>query len=387
MNLITKIKLLQHIKMNKMKLSIVLIPLILLVACGDGNTKPGPMSAAKPFEVVSIPTKDITSYTTYPASVEGIVNSEVRAKISGYITDVLVDEGQKVRKGEVLFKLETQSLSQDAAAASANVNAAQVEVDKLKPLVEKNIISSVQLESAKAKLQQAKSTYNSVNANINYGNIKSPVDGFVGSIRFRRGALVSPSDQQSLTTVADISEVFAYFSMNEKDYLDFIQDTDGEDISEKIKNLPKVKLVLANGRIYEEEGTIETINSQVDEATGAITFRAKFSNPSRILSNGNSAKIMIPKRFKDVLVVPKESTFERQGSTYVYKVSKKDSMAVSTSISIIAEVDNLYLVDNGIQMGDAIVATGVVKIRGETKIIPQPVVFDSIAKPMQKVFR
>lgn len=373
--------------MNKLKSFIYSIPVLVISSCGDGNsgqntTANGP----KPFQVVEIPTQDITSFTTYPASIEGIVNSEVRAKISGYITDVLVDEGQQVRKGETLFKLETQSLTQDAAAANANVNAAQVEVDKLKPLVEKNIISNVQLETAKAKLQQAQSSYNSINANINYGLIKSPVDGYVGSIRFRRGALVSPTNTSPLTIVADISEVYAYFSMNEKDYLDFIQDTKGEAIADKIKNLPKVKLILANGRVYDQEGTIETINSQVDEATGAITFRAKFHNPSRLLTNGNSAKIQIPKIYKDVIVVPKESTYERQGNTYVYKVGK-DSMAVSTALNLISEVENLFLVKDGIKAGDQIVALGVDKLRGESKIIPKPVPFDSIAKPIQKVFR
>ena len=315
MNIRITTKSIQYTKMDRIKLIIGLFPVFLLVSCGGKATDQNAMNnGPKPFQVVVVPTQDITSYTTYPASIEGIVNSEVRAKISGYITDVLVDEGQKVSKGETLFKLETQSLTQDAAAARANVNAAHVEVDKLKPLVEKDIISNVQLETAKAKLQQAQSSYNSINANINYGLIKSPVDGFVGSIRFRRGALVSPTNQLPLTMVADISEVFAYFSMNEKDYLDFIQDTEGTDISEKIKNLPKVKLILANGRVYDEEGTIETINSQVDEATGAITFRAKFDNPSRILSNGNSAKIQIPKPYEDATVILKESTYERQGS-------------------------------------------------------------------------
>lgn len=382
-----QIKLYRHTKMNKMRIALLLLPLLVLTSCGEGNaTKNKVSDEAVPFQVITIPTKDVTAFTTYPASVEGIVNSEVRAKISGYITDVLVDEGQQVKKGEVLFKLETASLSQDAAAARANVNAAQVEVDKLKPLVEKNIISTVQLETAKAKLQQAQSTYNGINANINYGAIKSPVDGFVGSIRFRRGALVSPTNQQPLTTVADISSIYAYFAMNEKDYLDFIQDTPGATKSDKIKNLPKVNLILANGRVYDEEGIIETINSQVDQATGAITFRAKFDNPARILSNGNSAKIQIPKLFKEVIVVPKESTYERQGNTYVYKVAK-DSMAVSAALTIIAEVDNLYLVKSGVNVGDRIVATGVNTIRGETKIAPDPVSFDSIAKPIQKVFR
>ena len=298
----------------------------------------------------------------------------------------MVDEGQKVRKGQTLFRLETQTLSQDAAAARANVNAAQVEVDKLKPLVEKNIISNVQLETAKAKLQQAKSGYNSIAANIDYGNIKSPVDGYVGSINLRKGALVSPSSQVPMTTVSDISKVYAYFSMNEKEYLDFIQNAEGKDIEEKIKKLPKVQLLLANGSLYEEEGTIETINSQVNANTGSISFRAVFDNPSRILTNGNSGKIKIPKVYTDAVVVPQEATYEQQGSIYVYKVGE-DGMATSTKIETTAEVGNLYVVASGLQKGDKIVAKGANKLRGNSKINPQEMPFDSIAKPIEKVFR
>jgi membrane fusion protein (multidrug efflux system) len=359
----------------------------LLLSCGNNEEAPrqGPQGPV-PFQVTEIPHKTVVGHTSYPTSIEGIINSEVRAKISGYITEVLVDEGQKVRKGQTLFKLETQSLNQDAAAAKANVNAAQVEVDKLKPLVEKDIISNVQLETAKAKLQQAQSSYNSIGANIDYGNIKSPVDGFVGSIRLRKGSLVSPSNQEPLTTVSDISEVYAYFSMNEKEYLDFIQNAEGKDIEEKIKNLPKVTLVLANGSTYEEEGRIGAVNSQVNANTGSISFRAVFNNPTRLLTNGNSGKIRIPKTYKDAVVVPKESTYEQQGSTYVYKIMQ-DSTAVSTRINIKAEVDNLYVVSDGVKAGDKIVAKGVAKLRGETKVKPMEVPFDSIAKPIEKVFR
>lgn len=369
-------------------LPIALGILLLFSSCGDDKSAQQAQGApqAPTLPVVAIPTKTVTAYTTYPASIEGIVNSQVQAKISGYITDVLVDEGQKVKRGQTLFLLETQTLSQDAAAASANVNAAQVEVDKLKPLVEKNIISNVQLETAKAKLQQAKSGYNSIAANIDYGNIKSPVDGYVGSINLRKGALVSPSSQIPMTTVADISKVYAYFSMNEKEYLDFIQNAEGKTIEEKIKKMPKVQLLLANGSLYEEEGTIETINSQVNANTGSISFRAIFDNPSRILTNGNSGKIKIPKVFTDALVVPQESTFEQQGSVYVYKVGQ-DSTATSTKITIAAEVENLYVVDAGLEKGDKIVAKGANKLRGDTKIKPQEMPFDSIAKPIEKVFR
>jgi len=374
--------------MKKTQLLIVLfISSLALTSCGNDTkqqAQAGPQTPTLP--VVSVPTKTVTAYTIFPTSIEGIVNSEVRAKISGYITDVLVDEGQKVRRGQTLFRLETQSLSQDAAAAKANVNAAQVEVDKLKPLVEKNIISNVQLETAKAKLQQAKSGYNSIAANIDYGNIKSPVDGYVGSIKLRKGSLISPTSQTPLTTVSDISKVYAYFSMNEKEYLDFIQNAEGSDIEEKIENLPKVQLILANGNLYEQEGTIETINSQVNAQTGSISFRAIFDNPSRILTNGNSGKIQIPKVYTDALVVPKESTYEQQGSTYVYKVGK-DSTAVSSKIETIAEVENLFVVSSGVEKGDVIVAKGANKLRGDSKIKPQEMPFDSIAKPIEKVFR
>jgi membrane fusion protein (multidrug efflux system) len=361
---------------------------LLLASCGNDKNAQQAQGApqAPTLPVVEIPTKTVTAFTTYPASIEGIVNSQVNAKISGYITDVLVDEGEKVRKGQTLFRLETQTLSQDAAAARANVNAAQVEVDKLKPLVEKNIISNVQLETAKAKLQQAKSSYNSIAANIDYGNIKSPVDGYVGSINLRKGALVSPSSQIPMTTVADISKVYAYFSMNEKDYLDFIQNAEGKDIDEKIKKLPKVQLILANGSLYEEEGTIETINSQVNSNTGSISFRAVFDNPSRLLTNGNSGKIKVPKVYTDAVVVPQEATYEQQGSFYVYKVGE-DGMATSTKIEKIAEVGNLYVITSGLQKGDKIVAKGANKLRGNSKINPKEMPFDSIAKPIEKVFR
>ncbi len=375
---------------NRLKIASLFVCGSLLVFSSCGDTKNPQAAMAGPqtptLPVVSVPTKTVTAYTTYPASIEGIVNSQVNAKISGYITDVLVDEGQKVNKGQTLFRLETQTLSQDAAAARANVNAAHVEVDKLKPLVEKNIISNVQLETAKAKLQQAKSSYNSIAANIDYGNIKSPVDGYVGSINLRKGALVSPSSQVPMTTVSDISKVYAYFSMNEKEYLDFIQNAEGKTIEEKIKKLPKVRLVLANGSLYEEEGTIETINSQVNANTGSVSFRAVFDNPSRILTNGNSGKIQVPKVYTDALVVPQEATYEQQGSIYVYKVAE-DGMATSTKIETTAEVENLYVVASGLQKGDKIVAKGANKLRGNSKINPQEMPFDSIAKPIEKVFR
>lgn len=358
------------------------------VSCGGGDSQGGQGmgQGPQPFPVIQIPKQDVTAYTVFPASIEGAVSSDVRAKVPGYITKVLVDEGDRVRKNQVLFRLETQTLSQEADAAKARVNVAQVEVDKLKPLVEKNIISEVQLETAKANLAQAKSNYRSIAANIDYANIKSPVNGVVGSINYREGALVSPQDPRPMTNVSSIKEVYAYFSMNEREFLQFLQNTEGENIDDKIKNLPPVKLVLANGEEYGEEGKIETISGDIDPQTGTVTFRAKFENDQGLLRNGSSGKVKVPNIFKDVVVVPIASTFEQQGKVIVYKV-EGDSLAVAQAITVKENTENLYVVDSGLAENDMIVAEGVGKLRNNTPIKPNLIAFDSIANALTPVFK
>jgi len=375
-----------------MKNSIPLLALLLVAACGDDKAGQNEVQGmqAMPLPVVEIPTKTVTTYSDYPTSIEGVINSEVRAKIPGYITEVLVDEGQKVRRGQTLFRLETESLSQDAEAAKANVNAAQVEVDKLTPLVEKDIIGSVQLETAKARLQQSKSSYNSVVSSIGYATITSPVDGYVGEIRLRMGSLISPNDQDPLTTVSDISAVYAFFSMNEKEYLDFIQNTAGTTKAEKINNLPEVTLILANGSEYPQKGTIETINSQINKNTGAVSFRALFNNDNGILNNGNSGIVKVPKIYEDVVVVPQEATFENQNNRFVYTLEKDSAntiRAASKAITIKGQSGILFLIETGLEKGETIIGKGVGKVRDGMAILPQKVAFDSIAQPIRTEFQ
>lgn len=362
----------------------ILLGVLVLYSCNDAPQQQ--QQQAMPYPVVTVPTKTVTAYKSYPASIEGTTNSGVRAKVSGYITEVLIDEGQKVTKGQPLFKLETQSLSQDAEAAQANVNAARVEVEKLVPLIEKDIISEVQLQTAKARLAQAESSYNSIVANIGYATIKSPVDGFVGSIPYRQGALVSPADPQPLTVVSQTEDVFVFFAMNEKQYLDFLNSAEGETRADKINNFPKVQLQLANGEIYNEEGVIETVTGQVNQTTGTVTFRAKFPNPSGILANGSSGSIRIPQTYDNVLVIPEVSTFERQGKIYTYKV-QGDTVAINTPVQVIDRVDGLLVIQSGLKKNDKIVAKGVGKLRNNTPVVPQPVEFDSIAKELEPAFK
>ncbi|QXP71817.1 efflux RND transporter periplasmic adaptor subunit [Polaribacter sp. R2A056_3_33] len=369
-------------------LSLLSLGVFLVIASCTNKEQPATAAQgpAPSFPVVTMQPKTVTSYNEYPTSLEGVVNSAVRAKVSGYIQKVMVDEGQKVRKGQVLFRLETQSLSQDAGAAKARINVAQVEVNKLVPLVEKNIISSVQLETAKANLAQAKANYSSVSASIAYGTIRSQVDGYVGAINYREGALVSPADPTPLTTVSDISKVYAFFSLNESEYLDFLQNAEGKNLEEKLGNYAEINLVLANGNTYAEKGKIETSTGQVNKNTGTVSLRAVFNNPNQLLTNGNSGKIQIPTVFENAIVVPQQATYEQQGNIMLFKLGEGNK-AEASIIKIKAIVGNLYVVDSGINLKDKILVSGVGKLRSGTVITPQDTPFDDAIKPVETLFK
>lgn len=403
-----------------------LLCFVVFFSCKNGAEQ-ATTQPAKTYPVVTVPLKTIIGYDEFPATIQGKNNNEVRAKISGYITNVYVDEGNYVQKGQRLFSLETATLNQDANAAKAGVeasdsqiaaaeatiksaqaavDAAQVEVDKLIPLVEKGIISEVQLETARANLNSAKSRYsqaqasksqaqaskgqaeanlNSIYANINYSVIRSPISGIVGKINMREGSLVGPSSTTPITNVSETGEMYAYFSMNESDYLNFLEEMEGSSLQDKLKHLPQVDLMLANGSIYHEKGSIETVTGQIDQSTGTVQFRATFNNENKLLSNGNSGTIRIPKEYADVPVVPEQATFEQQGIIYVYKVEK--DTAVSTVITLKDRVDNLGIIEEGIQEGDQIIANGVGNLRTGTAIQPQHVELDSIVQSIKPIFK
>ena len=380
-----------------------------LTACKKEAPK---QDGPKPFPVVSVENKNVVGYDTFPASIEGRVNNDVRAKIQGYITQVLVDEGQYVTKGQPLFRLETNILTENAAAskagigaaesniaaAQAQVNAANVEVNKLKPLVQKNIISNVQLQTAQANLAQAQAglqqaiaakrqavaNYKGVEANIDYSVIRAPISGVIGKLPLKVGSLVGPTDQVALTTISDTSEIFAYFSMNEKSYFDFLENSVGANVPEKIKNLPMVELELANGSIYPEKGRIEAITGSLDPTTGTIQFRVSFKNAQKLLSNGNSGTIRFPKRYDNVLVVPESATYEQQGIVYVYKVEK--DTARNTVVEVIERIDNLALIKSGVKKGEVIIAAGTGNIKQGTAVKPKKVSMDSLVQSVKPKF-
>lgn len=393
----------------KTKFIIALSAIFALTSCGE---KQGPMQQQAPgIPVVDVIERDIVGFDAFPVNIEGKINNAIRAKISGYIQQVYVDEGQFVTKGQPLFRLETDVQTQDASAARAGigaadanisaaqaaVNAAQVEVDKLIPLVEKNIISSVQLETAKANLlraqgqlqqaragrQQAQAALGSVQANIDFSVVRSPITGVLGSINFREGSLVGPADPMPITTVSEVNEVYAYFSMNEGEYMDFIASIEGSTLKEKLNNIPEVDLILANGKTFDKKGKIQTVTGQIDPMTGSIQFRAVFDNSDRILNNGNSGLVRIPKNYDNALVVPENATFERQGVVYVYKV-KNDSV-FTTPIEVEDRVKNIAIIKSGLTKGDVVAAKGIGKLRNQTPIQPQKTDFDEIIESVKTI--
>ena len=378
------------------KTLLLLIGATSIVACSKKEeAKPAPKPA---LDVVETVVRDVTGYQSFPAVIEGKINNDVRAKIQGYIKEVLVHEGQSVSKGQILFRLETNVLNDNAAAAKASisaaqasVSAAQVEVNKLIPLVEKKIIASVQLETAKANLASAKSmlaqaqaNYQSINANIDYGVVRSPVNGVVGTLPFKLGSLVGPNDSQPLTTVSDVSTVYANFAMNEKEYFKFLNDTPGQSLSEKIKNIPQIELQLADGSLYPQKGKMETASGQVDQATGTVQFRVAFPNPNKILSNGNSGSIRLPRTYTQVLVIPEVASYEQQGKINVYKV--RNDTAYSSVVNVIDRVDNMIIVSDGAKEGEVIVVSGIGTLRDKTPIQPKKVAFDSIVNSIKPIF-
>ena len=352
--------------------------------------------------VITVSTAPATTYQEFPASLEGKVNVEIRPQVDGYLDKIYVDEGAYVKAGQPLFKINDRTYNEQLSnakssllAAQANMQKAQVEVDRLTPLVENNVISDVQLktakaayESAKASAEQAKAVVGNAQINVGYTLVKAPVSGYIGRIPFKTGSLVGRGEDQPLTVLSDVSEIYAYFSMSETDFIAFKSQFAGNTIEEKIKKVPAVDLVLADDSTFALKGKIGTVEGQFDKTMGAISFRATFRNPGGILRSGNTGKIRIPQMFTSVLIVPQEATFEIQDKIFVYAVADSNKI-VTKPITISGRTANYYYVSNGIKEGEKIVLSSqstllMGGLRDGMPITPQPVSTDSLlkAKPL-----
>lgn len=364
--------------MERLKFIVGAFALLLLVSCGNKDVQTTQESAPE-YPVMVMETQDADLQTVYPATIKGQEDVEIKPRVDGYIEAIYVDEGSEVKAGQALFKINSpaseQSLTSAQAAvnsAQAQVNTAKLNVDRYRPLAEKEIVSQVQLQtyenayaSALASLQQAEATLKNARATMSWATVTSPVNGVVGSIPYRKGSLVDNGN--TLTTIANTNNVYAYFSLNEKKLMEFLDGIEGSNQSEKIKNMPPVSLILSDGSEYEEKGRIETISGTVDITTGSANFRAEFPNKSGKLRSGTSAKIIIPKTLNDVFVIPQKSTFTQQDKVLVYRL--EDGVTKQQIISVVSMPNGQeYAVTHGLATGDVIVSDGVATLRNEMKI-------------------
>ena len=371
------------------------------ISCGGSKDKDAAAKAAataiKEYQVITIEPRIFTLNSDYPATIEGQQNVEIRPKIDGYIEKIYVDEGSSVKKGQILFKISAPQYEEDVRTAraniqiaQANVNAAQMDVNKVKPLVEKNIISKYELENAaftlqakRAELAQANASVANAKTNLGYTTITSPVNGVVGLIPYKIGSLVNSNTAQPLTTVSNIQNIYAYFSINEKVALAFSKNTAGINNKAKLATMPPVSLILANGTEMPEKGRITTASGLINTETGSLRVRATFPNPHNNILSGSSGSVRIPIPLESAIVIPQKSTFEIQGKKFVYLVDT-GGIVKSTPITIAENSGGqFFVVESGLKAGDRIVFDGVSSLKEGDAIKPKAANSDSIYKPDQ----
>lgn len=366
--------------------------LSLLSGCGTSQAhQEGPQAAALP--VLKLNAVPATTYREFSATLEGRTNVEIRPQVEGILDKIYVDEGAYVKAGQPLFKIndrvyaEVQSnASATLLAAKANLEKAQLEVDRLTPLVNNNVVGEVQLKTAQANYQaakaavaQAQAQLGSAGINVGYTLITAPVSGYIGRIPYKAGALVGRAEPQPLTVLSDVNEMYAYFSMSEGDFLKFKNETAGSSIADKVKQLPAVALKLADNTIYTEKGKIETMEGQFDKTMGAISFRATFPNGGGLLRTGNTGKILIPEQFNDAVVIPTEATYELQDKVMVFIVADSNKVT-GVPITISGKSGNYYFVEKGVKSGQRIVYSGLDRLQDGAVIAPQQMSLDSLLK-------
>lgn len=368
---------------------------IVVYGCGSSAAPAGGPGAMPPpqLSVIAVTTSPATTYREYAATLEGKVNVEIRPQVEGILEKIYVDEGAYVKAGQPLFKIndrvygeQLHNAQSSLLAAQANMQKAQVEVDRLLPLVEGKVISDVQLKTAKAAYEAAKASADQSNAmvgsaqiNVGYTLIKAPNSGYIGRIPFKTGSLVGRGETQPLTLLSDVNEVYAYFSLSEPDFIAFKQQFAGNTIEEKVKKVPPVELLLADNSVYAQKGKIVTVDGQFDKTMGAISFRATFPNAGGILRSGNTGRVRIPQLFAQAVIVPQEATFEIQDKVFVFALGDSNKVA-SVPISITGKTANYYFVGEGIKPGDKIVYSGIGNLRDGMVIVPQPISADSLLK-------
>lgn len=369
-----------------------------LVACGNNNQggmqpfDPNAPQPPKEYKVLTLNPRKARVNFDYPATIQGQQVIEIRPKVDGYVDAIYVKEGATVKKGELLFRISNPQYEQEVVTATAaiksalaDVDAAKMQVAKVKPLVEKDIVSKYELQSAQytleakeAALAQAKATLANAQTNVGYTILRSPQDGVIGNIPYKVGALVNSTNTEPLTTLSNISNVYAYYAMNEKQLLQLFASTPGTTIEEKLSKMAPATLLLADGTEYTEKGKVETASGLISTETGTASFKAIYPNPLGIIRSGASATVRIPTTLDSALVIPQAATYELQDKRLVYLLQPGNKVT-SVSVTIKPTDDGKYfIVTSGLKAGDAIVLEGLIGLRDNMQIIPKQANADSV---------
>lgn len=364
--------------MKKNKMLLIAAAAALLVSCGQK----GAMTGDNSYPVQTVTPQAATLQSTYPASIRGIQDVEIRSKVSGFITKICVKEGQTVKAGQLLFVIDNvtyEAAVRQAQAsvntASASLNTAKLTYENSKKLFANKVIGSYEMqsaqnsyESAQAQLAQAKAALVSAKENLNFCYVKSPSNGVVGTLPYKVGALVSSSSAQPLTTVSNISTMEIYFSMNEKEMLDLSKTAGG--MADAISNYPPVYLQLADGTTYAHEGKVAKVSGVIDQTTGAVQVIAQFPNPEHLLKSGGSGTIVVKRTNNQAVVIPKACTVEVQNKLFIY-VLGADNKVKYTEITVEPQNDgNNYIVTSGLKVGQKYVTNGITKLNDGASIKP-----------------
>ena len=351
---------------------------MLLASCGGGGGRP--TFGDNEFPVVTVGTSSTTMQSTYPANIKGVQDVEIHPKVQGFITQINVKEGQTVSAGQVLFVLDNATYQAQVRQAQAQVNTATASLNTAKLTYENSqklhasgVIGDYELQSSKnsyesavAGLAAAQASLASAKEMLSFCYVKSPAAGVVGSLPLKVGTLVSAAN--TLTTVSNISSMEVYFSMTEKDMLAMGKNAGG--LTGAIDAMPAVKLKLADGTEYGQEGRVTKMSGVIDAATGSVQIIAVFPNPEKVLKSGGSGAIIIPKSNTDAIIIPQGCVSEVQDKKFVY-ILDKDNKVKYTEIKVDPQNDgNNYIVTEGLKTGDKYVTNGITKLSDGMEIVP-----------------
>lgn len=332
-----------------------LVALLCLISC---TTKKQEKEDAGKYTVTNAAVIDTSFTKEYVSQIHSVRNIEIRAQEKGFLQNIYVDEGQFVKAGQVLFRIMPKMYEAELLKAEAEAKAAEIELLNAKTLADKNVVSKTEQAMAQAKFEQAKAEVSIAKIHLSFTEIKAPFDGTIDRIPKKLGSLID--EGELLTSLSDNSQIFAYFNVSEPEYLEYQTNVKGRGDS-------KVNLLLANNQPLKYKGNVEVIESEFDNETGNIAFRAKFPNPDKLLKNGETGKVLMTVPVKNALIIPQKATYEIQDKMYVFVVDA-NNVVKSREITISGSMPDLYVVASGITAADKIVLEGVQKVKDDDKI-------------------